>query len=39
MTSCEFGMAQNNPLKGIDKARSWKMKPITVLTPDQAGCF
>jgi len=29
-------MAQNNPLKGIDKARSRKMKPITVLTPDQA---
>src|SRR5258705_12649753 len=36
MTSCEIGVAQNNPLKGIDKARSRKMKPITVLTPDQA---
>ena len=36
MTSCEIGMVQNNPLKGIDKARSRKMKPITVLTPDQA---
>ena len=36
MTSCEIGVAQNNPPKGIDKARSGKMKPINALSPDQA---
>jgi len=36
MTSCEIGVAQNNPPNGIDKARSGKMKPINALSPDQA---
>jgi integrase len=32
----KIGVLERNPLDGIDKARSRKMKPITVLTQDQA---
>jgi integrase len=32
----KIGVLQKNPLEGIDKARSRKMKPIKVLSPDQA---
>jgi integrase len=32
----KIGVLQKNPLEGIDKARSRKMKPINVLSPDQA---
>jgi hypothetical protein len=33
----KIGVLQSNPLEGVNKARSRKMKPITVLTPEQTG--
>ena len=33
----KIGVLQSNPLEGINKARSRKTKPITVLTPEQTG--